>query len=565
MPDRVDLILRDGFVIDVHARDIFTADVAIKDGRIVCIGDLKDLSGEEINVTEMYISPGFMDAHIHIESSKLSPEEFSRVVLLRGTTSVFIDPHESANVAGKRGVDLFLRTPSPLRIFVLIPSCVPAVEELDVSGARIDEEDILSYRDEEMVVGLAEVMNYHGLIGGDGRLLSKVHMAMRIWGVVDGHAPLLSGKDLCKYMLKGPQSDHESTCPDEVLEKLRLGMYVMLREGSASQDMRKILPVVLSRGMDTRRCLLCCDDRSAEDLLEKGHVDHNIRLAIEMGADPIQAIQMATINVAERFRLHDLGSLAPGKKADVVVLKNLEKVKVVHTIVGGRLVVRGGRVLEIPRRKYEQSLLNTVRIPKKLDLRVRTDADRVRVRVIEADEGSLLTGSGEEELKVRKGIVLPDPEKDVLQVCVIERHSGVGSVGKAFVRGFGIRNGALASTVSHDSHNLVVVGDNFQDMEKAIEVVRKLHGGQAVVSCGRVLAELQLPLLGIMSVEKAEIVAERSSELRRAARFIKSNFEDPFSVLSFITLPVIPKLRVTCRGLIDVTGLKVIDPVISTG
>ena len=565
MPERADLILRGGFVVDVHARDIFTADIAIKDGRVMCVGDLKDLSGEEIDVTGMYVSPGFMDAHIHIESSKLSPEEFSRVVLPRGTTSVFIDPHESANVMGRRGVDLFLRTPSPLRIFVLIPSCVPAVEDLDMSGARIDEEDILSYRDEEMVVGLAEVMNYPGLIGGDEKLLSKVRTAMRIWGVVDGHAPLLSGEELCKYMLRGPQSDHESTSPEEALEKLRLGMYVMLREGSASRDMSRILPTILSRGIDTRRCLLCCDDRSAEDLLEKGHMDHNIRLAIELGADPIQAIQMATINVAERFRLHDLGSLAPGKKADVVVLKNLERVEVVHTIIGGRFVVRGGRVLKPPRREYEWDLLNTVKIPKKLDLKVRVDADRVKVRVIEANEDSLLTESGEEELEVRRGIVLPDPEKDVLQVCVVERHTGAGLVGKAFVRGFGIKNGALASTVSHDSHNLVVVGDNFQDMEKAIKVVKRMQGGQVVVSRGRVLAELQLSLLGIMSTERAETVAERSSELRRAARLIKSNFEDPFSVLSFITLPVIPKLKVTCRGLIDVTSFRVVDPVISTG
>ena len=550
---KADLLLR-GSYLNVYTGELLEGPVAILGDRILCVGEEVEARREE-SVEGGLIVPGFKDGHIHIESSKLHPREFAKVVVPRGTTSVFADPHEIVNVAGREGFGFMLEESRkvPLRVHLMVPSCVPA-SPLEESPFELDADDVAELLDES--AGLGEVMDFPGVISGRQDLLRKVEEARRRGKPVDGHAPLVGGGDLCAYIFRGIESDHESTTAAEALKKLRKGMYLMIREGTASKDMGLLRYL---GGVDGRRIMLVSDDRSASDLIREGHVDHLLRRAVEEGLDPVEAVQAVTINVAERFGIRELDGIAPGRLADLTVIRDLRSFQVLRVYIGGKLVAMNGRAL------FEVEGARRIRIGRIVlppltpgDLAVRADGTRARVRIIELT-GSLLTGAGEDWLPVRGGMI--SARGDVQHLAAIERHGRTGHIGRSFVRGFGIR-GAIASTVAHDSHNLIVAGSSLDDMLLAAREVEGMGGGQAVVSSGRVLASLPLSVGGIMSDLPAERVVSMEDELMRAYRSIGGTINDPFMELSFLTLSVIPELKLTPRGLVDVRRQEIVSPLL---
>ncbi len=541
-----DLLLH-GEYLNVYTGEVLEGPVAIKGDRILCVGE-RVQAREEVHVE--LILPGFKDGHVHIESSKLAPQEFARAVVPHGTTSVFADPHEIVNVAGVEGFKYMLESSRevPLRVHLMVPSCVPA-SPFEESPHEITPEDVKTLL--ESSYGLGEVMNFPGVIEGDLNLIEGIRASRERRLPVDGHAPKLKGLDLCLYLFRGVESDHESTSAEEALEKLRKGMYVMVREGSASRDMGIVKGIP-----HTRRVLLVTDDRSASSLLKDGHVDHLLRRAVEEGMDPVKAVQAVTINVAERFRLYELDGIAPGRLADLTVVKDLRSFQVSRVYVGGKLVAKDGKPLfkaSKPRR------IGVMKVPplKPEDFLIRAEGEVVRARVIGLT-GSLITKELVEELPVREGFVRGEHH-----LAVVERHGRTGHVGKGFVRGFSF-TGAIASTVAHDSHNLVVAGSNEKDMLLAVEELARVGGGQTVVKDGEVLVTLPLPVGGIMSDLSAEEVAAREEELIRAYRSVGGIREDPFMELSFLALSVIPELKLTPKGLVKVTesGISLVSPLL---
>ena len=549
---KADLLLR-GDYIDVYTGEILHGEVAIKGERILCVGERVE-AREEVSVGGVIV-PGLKDGHIHIESSKLTPAEFARVVVPRGTTSVFADPHEIVNVAGKDGFLYMMEEARrvPLRTHLLVPSCVPA-SPLDESPHELGPEEISNLLDLEGVVGLAEVMNFPGVINVDKEVLKKIEEARKRGKPVDGHAPLVRGLDLCSYIYNGVESDHESTQVEEALEKLRKGMYIMLREGTASKD----LWIIKGLNVQRRRVLLVSDDRSPTDLLREGHVDHLLRRAVEEGVDPVEAVQMVTINVAERFGLTSLDGIAPGRLADVVVLKDPRSFDAEMVFIGGRLVAKEGSPLFQAERVKKE--LGVMKLPplKPNDLLIKAPGERAKVRVIELT-GSLLTKEGEEWLPITEGTVRSSG--DVLHLAVIERHGRTGHIGVGFVRGLEFQ-GAIASTVAHDSHNLVVAGSDPEDMVIASKELERLGGGQTIVSGGEVLATLPLPVGGLMSDLEAEEVVKREKMLKDAYKSLGGELEDPFMDLSFLALPVIPELKLTPKGLVRVAEQEIVSPLL---
>ncbi len=567
---KADLVLEGGEIINVFTGELEKANVAIKGDAIVCVGDVDEHVGANtrvLNVKEMYLSPGFFDAHIHVESSQITPTEFARMCLPHGTTSVVWDPHEVANVAGVDGVLEFLQEVRrlPVNFFVVIPSCVPASDpRLGGAGGRIGVEEIKKLKDERGVVGLGEMMNFPGVLGLDPDVVAKLKVAMEM-RVIDGHCPGLSGKELCAYIAAGIRSDHESVSGEEGIEKLRRGMFIKLREGTASKNLSELLKPIVKLGLDTRNCLLACDDISPEDL-KKGHINLRIRMSIEEGVDPVKAYQMATLNAATYLGVDRvLGGLAPGRRADIAVISDLEKVKVERVFAGGVMVAENGKLtVKLEQFSYSGKVRGSVRVAQKIDpelFAVRHDKSSAVVRVIKVEEGSILTHEDEAELKVINGVVEPSPADDVLQVAVLERHRETGEMGLGFVRGFGISSGSFASTVAHDSHNLVVMGASRKDMAVAAREVVRMQGGMVVADGGKVLESLPLEVAGLMSTESADIVIEKRRRLLEAAKKLECTLHDPFMTLSFISLPVIPFLKITEKGLVDVTAQRIVEVV----
>lgn len=549
---KADLLLNAQY-LNVYTGEILEGPIAISGERILCVGE--KMEARRVEEVDGLVLPGLKDGHVHIESSKLTPGEFARVVVPRGTTSVLADPHEVVNALGKEGLNYMLEEASrtPLRVHLMVPSCVPA-SPLEESPFSLSASDIAELLDKEEISGLGEVMNFPGLLSGDEELIKEVEEARRRGKPVDGHAPLLSGKDLCLYIYRGVESDHESTNEYEALEKLRKGMYLMVREGTASKDMEIIRGL---RGVGKRRIILVSDDRSASDLIREGHVDHLLRRAIQEGMDPVEAVQAVTINVAERFRLYELDGIAPGRLADLTVVRNLRDFEVTRVYIGGKLVASNGRPLFESRGAKR---LGVVRLPYLTpeSLGVRVEGRRAKVRVIELT-GSLLTGSGVAWLPIEDGLIKANGE--VQHLAVVERYGRTGHIGVGFVRGFGFR-GAMASTVAHDSHNLVVAGTDLRDMVIAARELERVGGGQVVVFKGKALALLPLPVGGIMSDLEAEEVASREERLRKAYRSLGGEREDPFMELSFLALSVIPELKLTPKGLVDVNRQEVVSPII---
>jgi len=549
-----DLVLKGGRVLSVFTGEVFEADVAICGEHIAGLGSYHGPA--ETDVRGQVLVPGLLDAHMHIESTKLMVDQFARAVLPHGTTTVFIDPHEVANVFGLRGVRALLESAGqvPLDYYVMVPSCVPA-SRFEASGATVTAAEIGEFlRERDDVIGLAEVMDFPGVVAGDPDVLAKLTAATAAGGHLDGHAPGLSGAPLSAYLASGVGSDHECTDLAEALEKRRLGMWIMIREGTGARNLEMLLPLVLQHG--TMNTSLCTDDREPDHLLRDGHVDDLVRKAIRLGCSPADAVVMATINTARWHRRPRLGALAPGYLADIVAVPDLRDFRPAMVWKRGRLAAEGGQAVPIARAQAPGWMHDSVRTPvlRAADFRLAANG---RVRVIGVEPGSLTTRALTAEPGRSHGDAVADPERDLAKVAVIERHRGTGRVGVGFVSGFGLRRGALASTHAHDAHNLGVVGVNDADMAFAANRLRETGGGQVAVLDGRVLAELPCPVAGLLSELPFEEVAAGAVALDEAARSVLgATYPAPFMAMSFLALTVIPELRITDRGLVDVTRFE---------
>ena len=546
-----DLLLRNGRVVNVLSGLVDPTSVALAGEFIVGLGDRP--ARAVIDLDGAFVAPGFIDAHVHIESALVPPAEFARAVVPRGTTTVITDPHEIANVLGLEGIRFMFESAKfgPLSMYVMASSCVPATA-MATSGATLHGYDLVPLKSDPWVLGLAEVMNYHGVIGGDDAVLEKIGAFQD--RVIDGHSPGLSGVGLQAYVAAGVQSDHESTSAEEALEKLRLGMMVMIREGTVARDLAALVPIVTPANQ--HRFCFCTDDCQPADLLTRGGIDHAIRSAIALGMDAVSAIRLATWNPAQHFRLHQRGAVTPGRRADLVVFDDLQAPRPRLVFRNGELVARDGS-MAVPPRPPSRTLRSTINVAwDGLDFRIRGDGRRARV--IGVLPNRLVTDALVDEPLRREGEALADTSRDLLKIAVIERHMASGAVGKGFVRGMGLREGALASSVAHDHHNLIVVGADDESMMTAARRIGALHGGMVVAIGGRVVAEVPLPLGGLMSAEPVETVKAQVEAAVAAARALGSSLHDPFMAMSFLSLEVIPALKVTDKGLIDTAGLAVV-------
>ena len=544
-----DLLFTGARVVDVFGGGIREGAVAVHEGRIVGFGERR--ARERVDLGGAFLCPGFIDGHVHIESSMVSLPEYARAVVPHGTAAVVTDYHEIANVLGLEGICYMMRLGEglPLDVFIMLPSCVPATP-METAGAVLEAEDLAPLLGEECVVGLGEMMNFPGVIGGDPAVAAKL-AACAGWPV-DGHAPGLSGARLDAYLAAGVESDHECVELREAREKLERGMYIYIREGSTAKNLRALLP--LAGEAPSHRLLLVTDDRQPDDLMGEGHLDHVLRRAVEMGLDPVTALRMVTLHPALRFRLHRRGGIAPGWLADLVVLEDLRKFAVRTVYKRGCKVAEGGELLvDLRPGPPCPGAMNVAwdKIPG-----ISVPAQEGEILVIGVVPDQIVTERVTEKPRLENGEVMADPGRDTLKICVFERHRGTGNVGVGFIRGFGLRGGALASTVAHDSHNLVAVGVSDADILAAARKVAGMGGGQVVVKGGEVLAELPLDVAGLMSTLPVARVAERVRELREAARGLGCGLGDPFMTLSFMALPVIPKLKITDRGLFDVASFS---------
>ncbi len=547
-----DLILRNGTLVNVFTGELYVTDVAIAGGRIAGLG--AGYTGvREIDLRGRYLCPGFIDGHMHVESSMVTVPQFARAVVPRGTTAVVLDPHEIANVHGVAGIRYILdsRHGVPLSVFVMLSSAVPATQ-METAGAGLDADALAPLYAEDGVLGLAELMNYPGVVAGDPKVLAKIRAAQAARVPIDGHAPRLGGQRLNAYIAAGVGSDHESTTVEEAHEKLRLGLYLMIREASNAHNLAALLPVITPQ--NSRRCILVTDDRDPADLLQQGHIDHLVRTAIGLGLEPVTAIQMATLNPAEWFGLtrRGYGAIAPGYRADITVVDDLRALNVSHVFVGGELMARDGALiaevpLPEPARLARSIQIGWERFP---GFGIRAAGDYARV--IEMVPGQIVTQQAYERVTVRAGQAVADPERDLLKIAVVERHHRTGNVGLGFVRGFGLRRGAIASSVAHDAHNIVIVGASDDDMLAALRAVEACGGGQVVVEQGAVLARIPLPIAGLLSDQPVEAVRDMVDQLHAAFAALGGTLEAPFMALSFLALPVIPHLKITDLGLVDV-------------
>ena len=559
-----DLLIKNAQVINVFSGEIQKTDVAVFQGMIAGFGRYK--AKKTIDIRGMYLSPGLIDGHVHIESSMVLPLEFAKGVVPLGTTTVVTDPHEIANVFGLEGIKFMAEYSKniPLDIFIMLPSCVPATD-METSGGRLGYHDLSTFADKPWVLGLAEMMNYSGVIHRDNIVLKK--MGIMKGKVIDGHAPGLSGKGLNAYISAGIRSDHECTTADEAREKLEKGMYIMLREGTIAKNLKTLLPLITTE--NSRRFMFVTDDRNPVDIINEGHINFMVKTAIKWGIDPITAVRMATLNPAEYFHLNEFGAIAPGYNADFIVFDNLKNFNIKKVFKRGRLVAENGCLIpEIPSGNpiHLRSSMN-VRSLSADDLKVKAGGrgDRFAslttslIKVIEIVSGQLITRKRIEKARVEKGEVISDVDRDIIKISVIERHLASKNIGIGFVKGFGLKRGAIASSVSHDSHNIITVGTNDRDMLSAVNEIIHLKGGQVVVRDGKVIESLPLPVAGLMSDKSLNEVKEEVERVNFAARRFGCPLTHPFMSLSFLSLPVIPELKITDKGLVDVEKSKIVS------
>ncbi len=550
---KADLVLKNAKIVDVFQAKILTGDIAISDGYIAGIGESYQ-GVEERNYTGKYVAPGFIEAHIHIESSYVSPEEFSRVFIPRGTTTILADPHEIVNVAGLKGLDYMVNAAKNAKMDIryMMPPCVPATD-FETSGANLYADDMEDALKTGEVDGLAELMNFPGVINADDKMIDEILMAKKYGARIDGHAPQVVGKDLNAYIAAGPANDHECSTLEEAEERLARGMYLLLREGSVTQDLRKLLPIVNTA--NSRRCLLSGDDVQAKTAINKGHLDNSIRICIDEGLNPITAIQMATLNPAEYCGLNDRGAIAPGRRADMVVFESLEDFAVEETYILGEKLSQGnkylGEVNYYPIDSVESSMHVKDFTREKLQLHLNSD----KVRAIGVVPGEVLTT--EEHVTVKRdgdGNFVYNDQEDVTKIVVVERHHNTGNVNVNLLSGYGIKAGAIAISIGHDSHNIIATGTNDDDIFMAVNELIKQEGGAVVVKDEKVISRMELKIAGLMCNLPAEKMIAQQDALDEAVHEelgVPDNV-NPVMTLSFMPLAVIPKLKITDKGLVDV-------------
>lgn len=549
-----DLVLKNGNVLNVFSEEIVTCDVAIVDGRIVGLGSYE--GEQELDCTGRYIAPGLIDAHVHIESSMVSPLEFAKYIIRKGTTGIVADPHEIVNVSGKRGMDYILDASEhvPADVYVMVPSSVPATN-IDTNGAgKFLAGDMAEYKSHPRVLGLGEMMRFVDVLNEDRETLDKLDAFSDM--VMDGHAPGISQKEIQAYRMAGIQDDHECSTGEEALEKLRAGFHILVREGSGAKNLESILSGLIKNGASLEQCMFCTDDKHLEDIEKEGHINYCVRKAIALGVPEIKAYKMASYNAARFYGLRDAGAVGPGFKADLLILDDLKEAVPSMVLKGGRVVDEAWLDSFVYELK-DQSLLGTVKIRSisEEDLFL---AKKERNHVLELVPNELLTLHREEEVPGARGAFTPD--RDYAKLVVVERHGRNGRTGVCPVKGYGIQSGAIATTISHDSHNIIAAGDNDQDILCAVRELERIQGGYVIASHGEVVDELPLAIGGLMSVDCAEAVQKKTGEMvQEARRMGVSDGVDPFITLSFMALTVIPQLRLTESGLFDVAAMRFIE------
>ncbi len=554
------VLFKNARIVNVFTGEIEEANIAVFRKRIAGVGDYTE--GERvIDLKGMYVVPGLIDAHLHIESSMLSPRQFAKAVLLHGTTTVIADPHEIANVLGLDGIRYMIEATEgiPLNVYIAVPSAVPASPGFETSGSRIGAEDVVYFAERypKRIIALGEVMNFPGVLNLDYETITKIEVLRHKYKKIDGHAPGLTGKELNAYISAFIRSDHESTRPEEALEKVSRGMQVFIREGTTAKDLDALIKVVNERNHFFFS--FCTDDKDALDILEEGHIDHNIRKAIAHGIDPIIAIRMATINTARYFNLRSMGAVAPGYKADFVVLDDLESFRIRMVVKDARIVVEDGKFVGELKGKIADvpEVVGHVKLPKftSNDLKVKDRGKKIRV--IRIFEKSLITDELIVEPKVESGYVVSDVERDILKIAVFDRHTGSGfSIG--FVSGFGLKRGALSASIGHDSHNVFSIGVSDEDIEFAAKEVQRMNGGIVLVDGKKVVEAIPLPVAGLMSNEPLEKVASRIRNLEEKLVEYGTNREKMMGIF-FVQLSVIPKIKITDKGIVDVNARKFVD------
>ena len=558
--EKADLVIKNASILNVLTDEVYKADVAITDGIIAGVGD--NYSGkQEIDARGKFVTPSFIDGHVHLESSMLMPFEFAKLVVPCGTTTVVADPHEISNVLGLHGISFLKNAVDglPMDVYCTLPSCVPATG-FETSGFDLQSYDLSMLIDRPWVLGLAEVMNFTGVLNNDPVVMSKIELAQQYNKRIDGHAPQLSGKDLCAYVAAGVSSDHECTTPEEAVEKLRLGMYLMIREGTAAKDLAALIPVLLSHNTD--KCIFVTDDRHPHDL--KPHINGMVKMCVEAGLAPVKAVRIASLNTAEYFGLKNVGAVAPGYKADLLIFPDLENFEPELVLKNGNIVAQNGKLLYEINTELKGTARGSVNVRwiERSDFKIPAGAavdSKSRVKAIKVIPNQLITKVYDAEINVINGYAEPNLKDDILKICVIERHRASGNIGHGFVKGFNLKSGAIASTVAHDSHNMVIVGTNDEDMYKAAVRLIKLQGGKVVVNNSEVLAELPLPIAGLISDREYEYVIKHCDELNSAAAALGCKLNDPFMAMGFLSLPVIPEIKITDKGVFDTSRFDFID------
>lgn len=549
-----DLLLTNARVLDLYGHDIVEATIAVAGDRIAGLAPSGAYRGREVHdLAGQYVAPGLIDAHVHIESAMVTVPEFARAVVPCGTTTVIADPHEVANVLGMTGIRYMLDASkyNPLSVFLMASSCVPA-GPLESAGAQLTAYDLESLLQDKWVLGLAEMMDYPGVLAATDEVLAKLGTAGA--RPIDGHAPGVRGVDLNAYVAAGIGSDHECTTRDEAQEKLSRGMVIMIREATGARNLADLLPLVTPS--TARRFLFCTDDRTPVHLLEDGHIDAMVRQAITLGLEPLTAFQLASLNTAEHFGLRDRGAIAPGKRADLMVFDDLQSPRTRAVYRSGRLVAKDGTLLPYDRPLRSPALPVSLNV-RRSSLHFRIPADGTRIRVIDIIPNQIKTRASVAEAPIANGEVVADPSRDLLKLAVIERHTGSGRLGMGLVRGFALTLGAFASTVAHDAHNIIVTGCSDEAMRTAVELLLEMRGGLVAVA-GRDAVRLPLPIAGLMSDQPIGAVAEQLRTLLAMARRMGCPLADPFMTLSFLALSVIPELKLTDQGLVDVTEGRIV-------
>lgn len=552
--EKAELVLKNAQVFHVFTGEFIKNDVAIENGHIAGIGQYS--GKEELDLQGKYLTPGFVDSHIHIESSMLSPLEFARVVVPLGTTTVVADPHEIANVTGLEGIRYLLTETEklPINAYFMLPSCVPATN-MENSGATLLAEDLAELIEHPRVLGLGEMMNYPGVLFGDETVLDKLKLAKG--KKIDGHAPDLVGNELMAYSAAGIESDHECVTPEQALEKLRAGLYIMIREGSAAKNLKPLLPIINAH--TAQFCCFAADDRHPADLLTEGHINYMVKTAVQEGIPLPMALQMATINAARYFGLKDIGAIAPRYKADILVFDNLNDWQPELVFKDGSIVAKNKKAEFVRDAVVPNKIKETMHIAPIIKEKLQIKAAGGRANVIGLVPHQIVTKHLKVDVQVTDGYVCLPKGQDLLKLAVFERHSATGNIGVGLVEGFGLADGAIASTIAHDSHNLIAIGKNDEDIIKAAEELKKIKGGVVIVKNGEVVGELPLPIAGLMSEQSAADVEGKLGQLKEIAyKMGVLKDYDPFLTLAFLSLPVIPELKLTDLGLVDVSSFSFI-------